>query len=398
MTEKTSISKKEALCALWWILAELFDDKEAAFGLAEQSGVNPAQISTDGDAAGYWWRILVEAHDINKVKHLTSSACSVIDTLVWVLRIEQESAWMDQGERMEWIEWIEWAERMGWMNRWWDWGTKSMRLRYFYHYYAVAQDTGEPLGDPIIAGRFFDEFFYGTQNEHMGFKLVFDGGVMMLVQPEEENRLMLLKDEPFDMSISHARRIAKGHSSPFLVDLYLPGLDHLVKARQIEAFYKARFEEHRYDTELTQGLPVTIELASPSIEFTPPKKTNLSNQHNSIQFVGMPAVTTVPGRQTVLITIRSADNETEYFSRTFDVQVVDFAFDHVSRPKLDAAISVASAVGAVTMWALALLGQIDQTLGLAAGTAAAGASAFFVARIQWLYRAAGVTNQFHNQP
>jgi hypothetical protein len=177
--------------------------------------------------------------------------------------------------------------------------------------------------------------------------------------------------------------------------LYLPDFEQHVKTRQIEAFKKEPIEEHRYSTELTQGLSVIVELASPSISFTPPKKTNLSSQHNSIQFVGMPAVTTVPGRQSVLITIRSADNETEYLSRTFDVQVVDFAFGRVSRPKLEAAISVFSAVGAITMWGLTLMEQIDVTWGWTAGAAAAGASAFFVARIQWLYRVAAATQQFH---
>jgi len=56
------MSKKEALIALWRLLAELYDDKAKAKRLAEQSGVNPAQISADGAAADYWWRILLEAH------------------------------------------------------------------------------------------------------------------------------------------------------------------------------------------------------------------------------------------------------------------------------------------------------------------------------------------------
>ena len=56
------MSKKEALIALWRLLAELYDDKAQAKRLAEQSGVNPAQISADGAAADYWWRILLEAH------------------------------------------------------------------------------------------------------------------------------------------------------------------------------------------------------------------------------------------------------------------------------------------------------------------------------------------------
>lgn len=56
------MSKKEALIALWRLLSELYDDKAQAKRLAEQSGVNPAQVSADGAAADYWWRILLAAH------------------------------------------------------------------------------------------------------------------------------------------------------------------------------------------------------------------------------------------------------------------------------------------------------------------------------------------------
>ena len=62
------MSKKEALIALWRLLAELFGDKATASRLAEQAGVNPAQISADGAAADYWWRILVEAHKRSTVQ------------------------------------------------------------------------------------------------------------------------------------------------------------------------------------------------------------------------------------------------------------------------------------------------------------------------------------------
>ncbi len=42
------MSKKEAIIALWRLLAKLFDDKAQAKRLAEQAGINPAQISADG--------------------------------------------------------------------------------------------------------------------------------------------------------------------------------------------------------------------------------------------------------------------------------------------------------------------------------------------------------------
>ena len=68
------MSKKEALIALWRLLAELYDDKEKAKRLVEQSGVNPAHISADGAAADYWWRILLEAHKRGKVEEIVKNA------------------------------------------------------------------------------------------------------------------------------------------------------------------------------------------------------------------------------------------------------------------------------------------------------------------------------------
>jgi hypothetical protein len=54
----------------------------------------------------------------------------------------------------------------------------------------------------------------------------------------------------------------------------------------------------------------------------------------------------------------------------FTVQVVDFAFDHVSQPLLSRSMSVALGIGSLTMFVLTLLGQIDTTFGLTSGTVA----------------------------
>ena len=51
--------------------------------------------------------------------------------------------------------------------------------------------------------------------------------------------------------------------------------------------------------------------------------------------------------------------------------VVDFAFDHVSRPLLSKTASVFLFIGSFIMFSLTLLEQIDKTIGLTSGTAAA---------------------------
>ena len=208
-------------------------------------------------------------------------------------------------------------------------------------------------------------------------------------QPEESLRL----------SISHPQRLAKGHSSPFLIDLYLSEFRSRVVGMQVATFEKKPYKEYRSATDLTLEATVTLELSSPTIEFMPSaKRVTLNSGHTSLHFVGIPTNTCTPGSQVVLLSIRDAESKNEYLSRSFYIQVVDFAFDHVSRPKLEASVSIVSAVGAVAVWTLSLLGQIDQTFGATSGTAAAALSAILLARMQWLYRAAGTTRQFGNPP
>ena len=62
------MNKTEALTNLWQLLTTLIDDKAKIRRLAEQSGIQPAQLNPDGAAAEYWWQILVEAHRRHKVE------------------------------------------------------------------------------------------------------------------------------------------------------------------------------------------------------------------------------------------------------------------------------------------------------------------------------------------
>ena len=101
------MSNKEALTALWRLLAELYDDQATVKRLAEQSGINPAYISAEGAAAGYWWRILVEAHKRGKVQEIVKNAS-------------------------------------------WEIEERAKDLKQAYHTYAAAPDTGDLLEAPTM--------------------------------------------------------------------------------------------------------------------------------------------------------------------------------------------------------------------------------------------------------
>jgi len=207
------------------------------------------------------------------------------------------------------------------------------------------------------------------------------------------------QDQPdnFTLSFAHARKLAKGFSSAFVVSLYFPE-DQATVANRLEAvFHEKEFKEKIVKTDLKPGITVHLALSSETIDFSEPKEMTLENI-NIAQFTGIPKDTCSPGEHALLISIRDADTSQELFSHIVFVEIVDYAFDHVSRPKLQTGISVASAIGAVTLWVLTFLGEIDQTWGLTAGTAAVAVSGFAALRLHQIFRALNVSKQVGGQP
>ena len=66
------MNKTEALKKLWQLLTDLIDEKKRIQRLAEQSGIQTAQLNSDGAATEYWWQILVEAHRRHKVDKIVA--------------------------------------------------------------------------------------------------------------------------------------------------------------------------------------------------------------------------------------------------------------------------------------------------------------------------------------
>ena len=87
-------------------------------------------------------------------------------------------------------------------------------------------------------------------------------------------------------------------------------------------------------------------------------------------FLGKPVNSCYVGEHKVVLSILDKKTNTEYQSETFSVQVVDFAFDHVSRPLISRAFAIVLGIGSFAMFMLTFLEQIDKTVGLTSGTAA----------------------------
>lgn len=79
----------------------------------------------------------------------------------------------------------------------------------------------------------------------------------------------------------------------------------------------------------------------------------------------------------------------------FRAEIVDYAFDHVSRPLLAKVISAAAGIGSVASFVLTFLGQIDKGFGLASGTAGGLIAALLTGRALRIYRNPTVTTASH---
>ena len=127
---------------------------------------------------------------------------------------------------------------------------------------------------------------------------------------------------------------------------------------------------HVHDTDLTPGLTVIIKLSSLNIEFSDEVTKRLRNEVDYAYFVGKPKETCHLGENIVMLSITDKTTDHEYISKLFKVEVVDYAFDHVSRPLLSRVTSTLSGLAATVTYALVLFGQIDTTFGLVSGTTA----------------------------
>jgi hypothetical protein len=188
-----------------------------------------------------------------------------------------------------------------------------------------------------------------------------------------------------ELSVAHPRLLSKRFSSTFRVVIYPPpkqeeayqGLLRNIQSPKIERVEK---------TELKAGFAVVIKLFSHDIEFSEEVVKILEAKINEASFTGKPKDNCYPGEHKVRLSIRNKESGHEYLSDTFQVKVVDFAFDHISRPFLSKLISsILGTIAAIT-YILTFLGQMDATFGFASGTAATAVAGFVFGRFLTMYQ------------
>jgi hypothetical protein len=112
----------------------------------------------------------------------------------------------------------------------------------------------------------------------------------------------------------------------------------------------------------------------------------LNNPATRVDFIGVVKDQVKPGEHFVVISIVDARTRVQYVSHTAAVEVVDYAFDHVSRPRLQTALTLVAGSGAAVMWVMTYIGRIDLTWGVAMGATVTTVTTFLVWRISQFYR------------
>ncbi len=185
----------------------------------------------------------------------------------------------------------------------------------------------------------------------------------------------------FKISIAHPLSLSKRVSSIFLIHIYLPEMRNIV-IQHIKAQYKDQpRDEHIEKTLLEMNQSVILRLSSMDIDFI--EKEVILKLHepiNSTTFIARPTDTCAPGEHPIKLSILDPETKTELQSIPFTVTVTDFVFDHISRPYLANATSIVLGIGALAMFILTFVGQVDTTLGLTSGSFAG----ILASAISWL--------------
>jgi hypothetical protein len=206
------------------------------------------------------------------------------------------------------------------------------------------------------------------------------------VQEEKQaQKILEVIKRYFNVSIGCSKLISKKYESVFVVSFYFKEKESSLK-NEIEAIIGKNYSEKVYDSTLVSGQRIKVSLYSPDFIFSGPVVKNLDLSINSINFLGKPQETCEPGEHKIILSVVDNKTNLEFFSTSFSVKVVDYIFDHVSRPLISKVSTVILGAGSFVMFILTLLEQIDKTVGLTSGTAAGILAVFIYGNFYNLYK------------
>ncbi|MCA9922550.1 MAG: hypothetical protein KC421_09265 [Anaerolineales bacterium] len=215
--------------------------------------------------------------------------------------------------------------------------------------------------------------------------------IKKLFEPNKDTKIEL------SVTVAYPRKLAKGKSSLILVEMYPT---NQAPEREIELkdkLDKPHESETKSDDFNTSAIEFIIKLESTTIDFDQPdgvsKNLSLDGQAIETSFYATPKDNCYVGKNGIKISVLNRATQVEEFYMNLDVQVVDYAFDHISRPKVSLGLSFITAIGSLAVFVLAFFEQLDKSTGSVAGTALLGASGYFIYIWKHLYQKLALKTQ-----
>jgi hypothetical protein len=186
---------------------------------------------------------------------------------------------------------------------------------------------------------------------------------------EKVDKFESKKGKNLKISVAYPKLLSKRFASSFLLQIYLPEERSQV-TRNIESeFVDQKTSEYMQLSSIRMGQRLKLKFFSPAIDFSDAVIKLIDRPVNKVILLGMPKDNCETGLHKISVSISDADKGQELESFTITVQVIDFAFDHISRPMLSRVSAVVLGIGSFAMFILTSLEQIDKTVGLTSGTA-----------------------------
>jgi hypothetical protein len=187
------------------------------------------------------------------------------------------------------------------------------------------------------------------------------------------------------VSCHYPKLIPAGPPSKFLVQIF-PRRRHQAAAELVKAIFpETETLEAAWEARLRQGAKVRISLTSQSVDFAAPVWKRIVSAGIDTTFQGTPKASAPPGINVAVIAICDEDG-VEILSLPFDIYIVDYAFDHVSRPFAGGVIGGVAGALAVCMLVLALIMRTGQVLTAISGAIGLALSGLVFAWINSLFR------------
>lgn len=189
----------------------------------------------------------------------------------------------------------------------------------------------------------------------------------------------------FHARLSYPKLVGAGFTGPFLVQIFPPRQHHAAAARARNIFGDASPEQVPADIRLRPGTIVQISLSSPAMRFSGPVRKPIPAAGCDTSFTGKPSAAALPGAHSALLTISDESGSNELLSVPFQIRIVDYAFDHVSRPMIGRVAAGLAGVASAAVLILALITKTDLVLKAGAGAMGLAMSAFVFTSISNRY-------------